>query len=262
MKNLLFLSGLPRSGSTLLGSILNQHPDIHVTPTSPLSDLLCLIDENFSRLDIQYTFDKDTIVHNTYSSLLSNFYGHIPKDYVMDKHRAWPRNVTSLRKFLGEEPKIICTNRRISEVIASYISLIEKNNQEDNFVDSFLRAHKKEINTDNRAECLWRNYISDPYESTVFGLTHFKNNIHFVDYNNLTENPTQEFEKIYNFLKIDFFNHDFENVLNTCAEEKDSAWGLENLHKIRSKLGRTNRPPEEVIGKENTELFDKFNILP
>ena len=62
MKNLLFLSGLPRSGSTLLGSILSQHPEIYVTPTSPLSDLLCLIDESFSRLDIQYTYDKQNIV--------------------------------------------------------------------------------------------------------------------------------------------------------------------------------------------------------
>jgi len=261
MKNLLFLSGLPRSGSTLLGSILSQHPEIHVTPTSPLSDLLCLIDENFSRLDAQYTYDKEHIVYNTYSSILSNFYNHVSKKYVIDKHRAWPRNVSSLRKFLGEEPKIICTNRRISEIVASYISLIEKNKQEDNFVDNFLRQHQKEINIDNRVESLWRNYISDPYESTVFGLTHFKDNIHFVNYNDLTENPNQELKKIYQFLGIDFFNHDFENILNTCAEKKDSAWGLENLHKIRSKLGRTNCPPEEVIGKENTKLFDKFNIL-
>jgi hypothetical protein len=81
-----------------------------------------------------------------------------------------------------------------------------------------------------------------------------------VDYNNLTNDPQKELEKIYNFLQIESFDHDFNNILNTCAEEKDAAWGLENLHKIRSKLGRTNLPPEEVIGKENTDLFDKFNI--
>jgi sulfotransferase len=261
MKNsLLFLSGLPRSGSTLLGAVLNQHPDIHVTPTSPLSDLLCLIDENFSRLDIQYTYDKVNLTRNTYSSILENFYSHIPKKYVIDKHRAWPRNVNSVKKFSGKEPKIICTNRRISEIITSYITLIERNDQQDNFVDNYLRSIGKKITLDNRVECLWRTYISDPYESTVFGLNNFRNNIHLLDYNDLTNNPQKELEKIYNFLEIKSFDHDLDNILNTCAEEKDAAWGLENLHNIRSKLGRTNRPPEEVIGIENTLLYDRFNL--
>lgn len=259
-KSLLFLSGLPRSGSTLLGSILSQHPDIHVTPTSPLSDLLCLIDENFSRLDVQYTYDKKNIVHNTYTSILQNFYNHVDKKCVIDKHRAWPRNINSLKAFLGKDPKVICTNRRISEIIASYISLIESNNQSDNFVDQSLILEGKEINTDNRVECLWRKYISDPYESTVFGLNYFRDNIYLIDYNKFTDNPEEEIKKVYEFLEIDSFNHDFNSIINTCAEEKDAAWGLENLHKIRSKLGRTNRPPEEVIGIENTLLYDKFNI--
>ena len=52
MKTLYFLSGLPRSGSTLLGSILSQHSKLQATPTSPLADLLCWIDEGFSKLDI------------------------------------------------------------------------------------------------------------------------------------------------------------------------------------------------------------------
>ncbi len=257
-----FLSGLPRSGSTLLGSILSQHPDIHVTPTSPLSDLLCLIDENFSRLDIQYTYDKEDITYNTYSSLLNNFYNHIQKGHVIDKHRAWPRNVKSLETFLDTEPKIICTNRRISEIIASYILLINKNNQTDNFVDNFLRQANKEITLDNRVEALWKNYVSDPYESTVYGLTHHRKNIHVVNYDDLMNEPQKCLDKIYDFLCLDYYDHNFNDILNTCAEEKDAAWGLDNLHKIRPKLERTSPPPEEIIGKENTNLFDKFNINP
>ena len=82
MKSLYFLSGLPRSGSTLLGSILSQHPEIQSTPTSPLADLLCVIDEGFSKLDLQYTYDKENIQYNTYSSLLNNFYNHIKLDKI------------------------------------------------------------------------------------------------------------------------------------------------------------------------------------
>lgn len=259
MKNLLFLSGLPRSGSTLLGSILSQHPEIHVTPTSPLSDLLCLMDESFSRLDVQYTYDKPNIVKNTYTSVLSNFYNHIDKPYIIDKHRAWPKNVPPLKLFLNSNPKIIATNRRISEVLSSYILLIQKNNS-NNFVDQHLKSVGKEINTDNRVECLWRNYVSDPYQSLVVGLRHFRENIHLVDYNQLVRDPEEELEKIYTFLEIPSHQHNLESILNTCAEEKDHAWGLENLHVIRSKLQRTSPPPEEVIGEGNVKLYDLFNI--
>ena len=36
MKTYFFLSGLPRSGSTLLSSILNQNPDIYCSPEQSL----------------------------------------------------------------------------------------------------------------------------------------------------------------------------------------------------------------------------------
>jgi len=78
MKTLFFLSGLPRSGSTLLGSILSQHPELQATPTSPLADLLCWIDDGFTKLDIQYTYDKQQIQYNTYNSILENFYNQYP----------------------------------------------------------------------------------------------------------------------------------------------------------------------------------------
>ncbi|NBV28439.1 sulfotransferase [bacterium] len=259
MKTLYFLSGLPRSGSTLLGSILSQHPKLQATPTSPLADLLCWIDEGFSKLDFQYTYDKEQIQYNTYHSILENFYNHIEKPCILDKHRGWPKNVSSIQKFLHQSPKIIATNRRISEILSSYIILIEKNGT-DNFVDAHLRGEGKEINIDNRIECLWKHYVSDPYKSLVYGLQHNPQNIHLVDYNDLIQNPEKELSKIYDFLEIESHSHDFSDILNTCAEDKDYAWGIENLHEIRSELKRTSPPPEEVIGEENVKLYDKFNI--
>jgi sulfotransferase len=260
MKTLFFLSGLPRSGSTLLGSILSQHPKLQATPTSPLADLLCWIDEGFSKLDLQYTYDKQNITYNTYNSILENFYNHIEKPCILDKHRGWCKNVPSIEKFLHQTPKIIATNRRISEVLSSYILLIQRNNERDNFIDAHLRREGKLITIDNRIECLWKNYVCDPYESLVYGLQHNSQNIHLVDYNELMQKPEKTIEKIYEFLEIDSYQHDFSHILNTCAEDKDYAWGIDNLHKIRPKLQRTSPPPEEVIGEENVKLYDKFNI--
>ena len=39
-KQFYFLSGLPRSGSTVLAAILNQHPDVHTSSTSGLLDVM------------------------------------------------------------------------------------------------------------------------------------------------------------------------------------------------------------------------------
>lgn len=259
MKNLYFLSGLPRSGSTLLGSIISQHSLIQATPTSPLADLLCWIDDGFSKLDLQYTYDKEQITYNTYNSILYNFYNHIEKPYILDKHRGWTKNVPSIERFLHQKPKIIATTRTIPEVLASYVILIEKNGT-DNFVDAHLRNEGKPITTDNRIECLWRNYVCDPYQSLVYGLTHNSQNIHLVDYNNLIQDPEKELNQIYEFLKIEPHKHDFSSILNTCKEDKDDAWGIENLHNIRPKLQRTSPPAVEIIGEENVKLYSQFDI--
>lgn len=260
MKTLFFLSGLARSGSTLLGSLLNQHPEVHTTPTSPLADLLCFIDRDLSQLDIQYTYDRQEIEYNTYNSLLTNFYNHIPKKYILDKHRAWPKNLVPVKRFYTDTPKVIATHRPIPEIITSFITLIERTGQYDNFIDNDLRKNNLPITNSNRAEFLWRFYISDPYESLVYGLRNFRENIHLVNYNDLTQNPEQELKKIYNFLEIEPHQHDFSNILNTCGEQKDKEWGLEKLHDIRPELKRISKSPEEVIGEENVKLYELFNI--
>ena len=46
MKEIFFLEGLPRAGNTLLGSILNQNPDIAVTANSITPDILYNIFED------------------------------------------------------------------------------------------------------------------------------------------------------------------------------------------------------------------------
>jgi hypothetical protein len=224
-----------------------------------LADLLCWIDDGFTKLDLQYTFDKENITYNTYHSILDNFYNHIEKPIVLDKHRGWPKNINSIEKFLHQKPKVIATNRRVSEILASYILLIESN-QSDNFVDAHLRRENKPITTENRIECLWRNYVSEPYSSLVYGLTHHSSNIYLVNYDDLMNNSQSTLNSIYEFLEIEKHSHDFNQILNTCAEEKDYEWGIENLHKIRSQLKRTSPPPEEVIGEENVKLYDKFNL--
>lgn len=260
-KTIFYLSGLPRSGSTLLGSLIGQRPDFTVTPTSPFLDLLCYTDEAFAKLDVTYTYEKNVISHNVYKSIVENFYNHVATKYVLDKHRGHPRNILPLRMFTGKEPKVICTIRPISEIITSYITLIEKNHGKNNFVDADLIKENKKINVSNRAEKLWKAYISDPYQSVQHGLAKNKSNMFFVEYDELIKNPIEVLKNIYKFLEIeDYSGHDFGNIANKCSEEKDSAWGLDNLHKIRPALKKESANPKDVLGPYLASMYDEFNI--
>lgn len=260
MKKIYFLGGLPRSGSTLLGSLLNQHPEIYTTPTSPLTDFLFLINQNFNYLDLQYTYEKEKIEYNIYTSVINNFYNHISKKYIIDKHRAWTKNLSSIKKFYTDEPKVIATYRTIPEIISSYISLIEKENQYHNFIDEKLREDDLKITNTNRAEYIWRFFLSDPYESLVYGITNFKKNIHLINYDDLMLNPQTELNKIYEFLEIEYYTNDFNNIQNTCKEKKDKMWGLNGLHDIRSSISKISKNPIDVIGEKNVKLYSKFNL--
>lgn len=262
MKDIFFLSGLPRSGSTLLGSILGQNPDFYVTPTSPLLDLLCYTNDAFNNLEKRFTFDVKQTSENVYKGLVQNFYANIEKPYIIDKHRGHPRNVNSLEKFVTKNPKIICTNRPISEVITSYIKLILDNNQSDNFIDNHLRSEKIPINIESRAKVLWEHYISDPYQSMQYGLKNNPKNILIINYDDIVFDLNNVLLKIYDFIGMKPYpGHYTSDIHNYCAEEKDHAWGLNNLHNIRTELNKISVSPKELLGEFLASHYDQFSLV-
>lgn len=253
-----FLSGLPRSGSTLLGSLVGQRPDFTVTPTSPVLDLLCATNDTFKKLNIQYTFDWETKTTNVYASIIDGYFKDIGTPYILDKHRGYPRNVVPLKMFFSPEPKILCTVRPIADVISSYISLINKNGNEDNFVDEALARKGLATTTENRANILWEDFLRDSVESLRVGIANHRENLHLVHYDKLMASPKETMESIYEFFGVEGFPHDFDKIENRCAEDKDHAWGLRNLHKIRGSLKKTSVPARKVLGKY---LEERMNAL-
>lgn len=253
-----FLSGLPRSGSTLLGSILNQNPEVYVSPTSPLLDLLCLQNEALNRVKEQYTFDEVIQSESIYNALPKAFYQHIKKPHIIDKHRAWPRNVMPAQLHVNNNPKIICTNRPVAEVVVSFLKLINKD--PDNFIDKELKKKCIPITTENRARELWENYIKDAWQSFQIGLQNYKKSLHFVSYNDIIVDPFNTINGVYDFLEIERFQHQFDIISNSCEESKDAAWGLKDLHTIRPKLAKTSDDPVSVLGKDLCNYFKQFDI--
>lgn len=248
MTTAFFLSGLPRSGSTLLGSIIGQRPDFTVTPTSPLLDLLCATNDTFKQLNVQYTFDWETKTSGVYDGIVRGWFSDIDTPYLLDKHRGYPRNVVPLKMFVSPDPKILCTIRPLADVVASYLSLIQRNGG-DNFVDTALRKRGAKVNTENRAMLLADEYLRDAVNAIECGLREHGEHIHLVHYDDLVEHPEAALAAIYAFFGIEGYEHCFEDIENQCGEDKDEAWGLKNLHAIRSRLQKTSTPARTILGR-------------
>ena len=254
MKQFFFLSGSARSGSTLLGSILNQNPNIHVSPTSPLLDLFCLVEGNLQQLTQQYTFDLSQVSPNVHDGLAQSFYKHIDKPYIMDKHRGWPKNVESIKKVITPNPKVICTHRPIAETIVSFIKLMRTD--PNNSVDKTLIQRRIPITTENRARLLWEEYAIEPFYGFKYGLENNRESLFIVEYDDIVYNTFDTLKNIYQFLEIPYYDKHYTNrIENTCAEAKDEAWGFKGLHDIKPTIVKTSDDPLTVLG---SELYDFF----
>lgn len=254
-----FLSGLPRSGSTVLGSILNQNGSVYVSPTSPLYSLLVNTNEHINLLDLQYTFNSKEIGDKLYKNIVEAFYPY-DRTYpiIFDKHRGWPKHVDSIRQYIDKEPRLICTNRPIAEIIASYITLADKD--PNNFIDEHLRKQNIEITNEARAYLLWTEYLKVPYENMAIGLKMYPENILLVEYDDLVYYPDATLERIYEFCDLEYFSHDFNDIQNTCKEAKDEAWGLKDLHTIRSHVKKTSVNPLVYLPQAAIDYFSQFDL--
>lgn len=259
MTRLHFLSGLPRAGSTLLASLLNQHPQIHASATSALLELLVA---QATSVSMNRTFYEitDSQEIEIYDGIIKSFYKHIPKDVVIDKHRAWPNLIPALRK-MGIEPKIICSNRPVAEIITSYITLIEKNPSSPNFIDELIVKRNMPINTHNRAMTIWSDYVQIPHSVLINAIQTNPKNLLFVKYDDIVNNPTAVLTKVENFLEVSNFDgYNFTDIKNNQPEKDESGWRLKDLHLIRPELKKTSKRPDQVIGKELESYFNQFNI--
>jgi len=135
MKQYFFMAGLPRSGSTLLGSLLNQHPLIHCGANSPVLEIMYYTEKYFTTSEQYLAYPKPDCAHRMVSSVIDNFYSDIDKPVVVDKSRAWPNNVNIIEKYITSDVKIICTVRSVEDILASFIQLINRNPDEISYID-------------------------------------------------------------------------------------------------------------------------------
>lgn len=235
MKKYYFLSGLPRSGSTLLSAILNQNPKFYSSPTSGLVDIMGSVVNSWSQKHNEVQGRDVDEIYRLLSGVIEKKYETVDKEVVFDKSRGWPSPeiISTMDSVLGYPIQIIATVRNVEDCAASFLKIANPENSEQFLKNSQLIGHLK-----------------NSYITLHRGWSQFPDRIHFVDYDELIKNPKEIMEGIHQFLGIEPFEYDFENVNGDVVKEKDEeVWGIKDLHKIRKKVKKRKINTKHVLGK-------------
>ncbi len=252
-KQFYFLSGLPRSGSTLLASILNQHNDVYVTPTSPMLDLL---------IENQNAWHKcPSVIANPYPQQLTNLtraminsmWSHIEKPIIVDKNRGWGKNMPASTILFEKEIKVIATTRDLPSIMASWLTLIENN--PNNTIDVSVQQKGFRVTNENRMAEMWFNMVQDCMESLQQLKKDASNRLLLITYDNLVYNTKNVMFQIEEFLGLSHFDYDLNNIKSENKDDDLSAWGINGMHTIRPAVKKTSKNPKEVLGEV---LYNRF----
>jgi len=264
-KTFYFMAGLPRSGSTLLSSILNQNPRFYSGPSSPVLGAMFAVEQDFMGNELYHGYPKPDQVREIIGNIPHHFYSDVQQPVVFDKNRAWTARVPYIEGYIGEQAKILVPVRRIDEILTSILTMIHRNPFQEgqpriNFVDEQLIKNDIPINDLNR--CMY--LINDGgivYESLNAIMMGFQQNVrdkmHFVDYNDLVDNPEKIMEDIYDFIGEEFYDHDFGSISNIHREDDLITYGLSDMHQVRSKVEKTSPPPASILPEEIIDIYEQ-----
>ena len=261
-KQIVYVTGLPRSGSTLLCQLLGMHPDIHSPGhSSPLAHTLEHIRQSISSNNF-FLSQLDCDFHTSYNKLKQSYIGFIQgwlgdtnKPIVVDKNRNWLGMLQTVYSIDPEYKMIVC----IRDLVQLYGS-IDKQHK-----DTILISYS-DPNTTNSS---W--YRADQAYSTggVVGapLRALENlqdidesyrankNIYFIKYEDLIGNTSSVLADIAKFLDVCNFEIDFNN-LAVKKHESDSHYRFKFRHNTHSSLLPINE--HKVPIRIASEIVHKF----
>jgi len=243
MKQYHFLCSIPRSGVTLLSSILNQSKQIQVTPNSILPQLLVNLQEAKDTIYFK-NFPYHKGINNVIKNLFDNYYSNINTNVILDR-APWgtPYNLNSL-KTIFKKRKFVILYRPPLECLASYVrdQNILKYKSED-------FCHKEMNKFDGHiGRSIWamKNIIEQKEKHII------------INYIDLITDTKNQIKKIYKFLNLKQENLDLKNLkqFKFANLKYDDSMFNNTLHTIRTnKIEQVNYDIEEYLPKS---IIDKY----
>lgn len=255
------ITGLPRSGSTLLCNLLNQNPAFYASSTSILPGLLAGLVQAWSGQELIGALIRDRQAAQEklqrVAQTLCETWHDKPGRVVFDKSRGWLSHLSALWTTFPDA-KVIVTVRDLRGVFGS----IERQHRKNGLLDDTSGAPDRPLafakSVFGRADVMFGPTglvggpllgLQDVYQRCL------EERVLFVRLEDLAASPKFTMSKVYEHLDLPMFEHDYENVVNT-AEDKDEL----NLLKFPHEGSGEIRPLEandwsDVINDEIATLI-------
>ncbi len=125
MKKLHLISGLPRSGTTLLSTILKQNPRFSASISGPAARMVRAIVTEAQAQGGYRTQCPESKRKKLIQNLMHTYYEE-SNEVSFDTNRGWTL-MTSLMRDVFPETKVICCVREIPWILDSFEQLLKKN---------------------------------------------------------------------------------------------------------------------------------------
>lgn len=234
-KTLHFLSGVPRSGSTVLAAILNQNPLTHVSTTSGLVHALDELAKAWESAPLLNKNDPQrTKLAQTMLGMIDSFYKEIDKPVIIDKSRGWPIShiMDGMTQVLGHPPKIVATVRSIPDCAASFVRV-----EQPADLDEFMASGQL------------MDHLRAAYTSLHDGFLFAPENFLFVEYEDLLKDPHAQLARVHAFLDLPPFEYDINNIDgSTVTEDDELLHGTIGMHDVKSVLeAQHTQDPRDLL---------------
>lgn len=239
MKKIIPLTGLPRSGSTLLMSILNQNDNFTSFPDSDLPVLLTKIrswaSDEIKTSQLPHNYFQESILNFCRSGSESWINDNCPTKFSLDKNRFWIYHHQFMFQVFPNI-KMILSIRDLRFVINSFLKA-----QSNTFCINF-QDYYGDMNEDfmlQRVKDILNQWFLKEVLVSLKELIeiapNYRDQILIFRHEELITNPQKSIYKIYDFLELPRFMHDFDNI-EQVEPHYDNMYMPYGNHQIKSKL--------------------------
>lgn len=233
MKKYHFISGLPRSGSTLLTAILNQNPRFYSNISNPLARFVKRITtESYSGPGYHLQCPEIKQI-KLIQSIVDTYHYDIDQEVCFNTNRGWTALLQVLEK-THPNSRVICCVRDIPEILNSFERLFKQNP----FEMSKLYNDESAENVYTRSNSLMMpggtvRFAYDSLKEAITGPQKYM--VMVLEYKQLVSKPAETMRALYNFIGEPYYQHDFDNLESNWSQF-DAEVGISGLHNIRKKL--------------------------
>ena len=154
-KQIIYVTGLPRSGSTLLCQLLGHHQQVyspgHSSPLcSTLGNLRHNLSDNpflLSQLDVDFDLTYGRLL-NAFRGFINGWFAETEKDWVVDKNRGWLNHLETMNLLDPNFRMLVCV-RELGQIYGS----VENQHQKTLLLD--FPDHLAHLSRYERAEKLF-----------------------------------------------------------------------------------------------------------